>query len=147
MGYIDKTYYDGTYMGLPITDQDMFDRLEARASDIIDQLIRYALQGVDLTTLHQLIQDNVKKAVASQVEYMFSNGGELVSHGGDGMNTVKIGNFNYTEGNSDNNLTREQKRISPAVLEFLRPTGLMNRAVNVRGSTNADFFTNSLYNL
>jgi hypothetical protein len=126
MPYIDKTYYDETYKGMPITDPDLFDRLATRASDMIDQLTQYVLKGVEFTQFAQLIQDNVKKATAAQIEYMASLGGELAIHGG-GPSSVNIGNFSYQAGSAG------QQEVSPAVIKYLIPTGLLYKGVEVHG--------------
>jgi hypothetical protein len=133
MAYIDKQYYDNEYKGVPISDEDTFSRLAERASDIIDQMTGYLLHGQEFTQFAQFIQTQVKKAVAAQIEYMASFGGELASHGGGGFSSVNIGNFSYSEGEGTKNLSRNEQRTSPAVIEYLRPTGLLYRGVNVHG--------------
>lgn len=133
MAYIDKAFYDDVYKGTPIDEQVVFDRLSERASDIIDQITGYTLQGVEFTQLAQFIQEQVKKATAAQIEYMASLGGELVSHGSGGFSSVNIGNFSYSESEGTKNLSRNEQRTSPAVIEYLRPTGLLYKGVDVGG--------------
>ncbi|MBM7585845.1 hypothetical protein JOC86_002387 [Bacillus pakistanensis] len=134
MPYIDKTYYDETYGGVPIADVDAFSRLSKKASDIIDQITNYSLTGVEFTQLAQFLQDQVKKATSAQVEYMVSMGGDTATHGG-GYASVGVGNFSYSEGDSTSKLNREQQRTSPAVIEYLKPTGLLYRGVNTHDSS------------
>jgi hypothetical protein len=133
MGYIDYTYYNSEYLGTHI-EIDQFNVLVKRASDLIDMITSYSLTGADLTTQHQLIQNNVKKATSAQVEYMAMQGGELSIHGG-APAAVSIGNFTYSEGGNrgQGNLTREQQMISPAVIAYLKPTGLLYRGVSTYG--------------
>lgn len=126
MAYIDYKYYLSEYMGTEIT-LDQFMVLSERASDLIDMLTSYSLSGVDLTQQHQLIQTNLKKSVAAQIEYMASQGGELTMHGGS-PSSVKIGNFSYQEGTE-----KDKQIVSPAVINYLRPTGLLYRGVNLNG--------------
>lgn len=38
MSYIDKDFYDNVYKGAPIADDNEFNRLAERASDMIDQI-------------------------------------------------------------------------------------------------------------
>lgn len=125
MPYIDKVYYDNEFKGTPITDQITFDRLSSRASDLVDMVTNYVLHGVAFENFAQFTQDNVKKATAAQVEYMASMGGELTVHGGS-PSSVSIGNFDYQESGEG------QQVISPIVINYLRPTGLLYRGVSVR---------------
>jgi hypothetical protein len=133
MAYIDYTYYTETFKGEPIT-KEQFERLVERASDLVDQMTTYGLQGVDLTQAAPIIQNNVKKATAAQVEYMASQGGGMSIHGG-APASVSIGNFTYSEGGNrgQGNLTREQQMVSPAVIAYLKPTGLLYRGVSTYG--------------
>ncbi|MBU8773189.1 hypothetical protein [Cytobacillus oceanisediminis] len=131
MPYIDKAFYTDVYMGTPI-DEGAFPRLLERACDTIDHLTNYALVGLDLDTMHQVIQLNVKKAVAAQLEYL-SLSGEGAVHGESTANNISIGNFSYSEGQKQSGLSREQRMISPATVSFLRATGFLNRGVSVRG--------------
>ncbi|MFC0271124.1 hypothetical protein ACFFIX_06620 [Metabacillus herbersteinensis] len=124
MPYIDYTYYTNTFKGTSLT-QEQFDRLVVRASDLVDMITSYVLHGVEFTQLAQLIQDNVKKATAAQIEYMDSLGGELTIHGGS-PSSVSIGNFNYQDSGEG------QQVISPIVINYLRPTGLLYKGVSVR---------------
>lgn len=120
MPYIDKAYYENEYKGLPIIDQALFDRLTVRASDLIDQLSSYQIQDFNALTSFQQIQ--VRKAAAAQVEYMANQGGELSIHGGS-PSSVNIGNFSYQA-------EKEQPIVSPAVIGYLWPTGLLYRGVS-----------------
>jgi hypothetical protein len=124
MPYIDYTYYNGTFKGTSIT-QEQFDRLVVRASDLIDMITNYVLHGVEFERFAQLIQDNVKKATAAQVEYMVMQGGETSLHGGS-PSSVSIGNFNYQDSGEG------QQVVSPIVISYLRSIGLLYRGVSVR---------------
>ncbi|WP_404358495.1 hypothetical protein LG291_07935 [Cytobacillus firmus] len=123
MPYIDQAFYNDVYNGIPM-DAETFTMLENRASDIIDVLTNYRLAGVDLSQEPELIQTNVKKAVAAQVEYMYSEGGELSVHGGS-PSSVSIGGFSYTEGSG-------AKIVSEMTRSYLWPTGLLYMGVGVR---------------
>lgn len=39
MAYIDADYYTNIYQGIPVEDPDMLNRMIARASDVVDQLL------------------------------------------------------------------------------------------------------------
>jgi hypothetical protein len=126
MPYVDYAFYTQTFKGTSIT-QEQFDSLAERASDVIDMVTSYILHGVEFTRFAQLIQTNVKKAVAAQIEYMNMQGGELSVHGGS-PSSVNIGNFSYQEGAGN-----EQQIVSPMVIQYLRPTGLLYKGVSVHG--------------
>ncbi|MFD5849699.1 hypothetical protein ACFWGC_05840 [Cytobacillus pseudoceanisediminis] len=123
MPYIDQAFYNDVYKGIPM-DAESFNKLVSRASDLIDMVTNYKLLGIDLSKEPTLIQTNVKKAVAAQVEYMFSDGGELSIHGGS-PSSVSIGGFSYTEGSG-------VKIVSEMARSYLRPTGLLYMGVGVR---------------
>ena len=127
MGYIDHAFYDAEYKGIKINDQEKFERLNEKASDIIDILTNFVLTRMDFERFAQFIQTNVKKAVAAQIEYMASREGELSVHGDDSLSSVNIGNFSYTEAEGSS------KVISPMVYEYLKPTGLLYRGVATHG--------------
>lgn len=120
MVYIDYTYYTNTYKGVPI-DADTFSRLLERASELIDQVTNYSIQ--DFAALTPFAQEQVKKATAAQVEYLYY-AGETSVHG-DVFGNVKLGGFTYSGG------TQSTSAISPAVINYLRPTGLLYRGVTV----------------
>ncbi|MBX9972134.1 MULTISPECIES: hypothetical protein [Cytobacillus] len=123
MPYIDQAFYNDVYKGIPM-DAETFTMLEARASDVVDVLTNYRLAGEDLSHKPELIRTNVKKAVAAQIEYMYSEGGELSVHGGS-PSSVSIGGFSYTEGSG-------VKVVSEMARSYLRPTGLLYMGVEVR---------------
>lgn len=124
MPYIDRDYYEGVYKASSIS-YDVFDTLVERASDTIDMVTSYKLHGVDLESEAPLIRDNVKKATAAQIEYMVSQGGEHSIHGV-APSSVNIGNFSYQEGAG-------KGIVSPAVIAYLKPTGLLYSGLNVYG--------------
>ncbi|MBT2688263.1 hypothetical protein J7I93_08725 [Bacillus sp. ISL-47] len=123
MPYIDQAFYNDVYKGTPM-DAETFTKLEIRASDLIDRVTNYQLMGVDLSQQPSLIQTNVKKAVAAQIEYMYLEGGELSVHGGS-PSSVSIGGFSYTEGSG-------VKIVSEMARNYLTPTGLLYMGVGVR---------------
>lgn len=121
MAYIDYTFYTDVYKGVQL-DADTFSRLAERAGDVIDQVTNYQIG--DITQYPEWIQSLIKKAVAAQVEYLYY-AGETAIHG-DAFGNVKLGDFTYSSSGS-------QQTISPAVINYLRPTGLLYRGVTVHG--------------
>ncbi|MGN7176217.1 hypothetical protein BK139_03470 [Paenibacillus sp. FSL R5-0490] len=123
MPYIDQAFYNDVYKGTPM-DAETFTMLEERASDVVDMITNYRLVRVDLSHKPELIRNNVKKAVAAQIEFMYSEGGELSVHGGS-PSSVSVGGFIYTKGSG-------VKVVSEMARSFLRPTGLLYMGVEVR---------------
>lgn len=132
MPYIDKQYYDDDYKGSSV-DEETFLRLAERASEIVDEITDYKLKiGVSFDKLNAFFKEQVKKATAAQVEYMLLQG-EGVEHGESDVSSVTIGKFNYSEGQNPTRLTRAQLRSSPAVIGYLKPTGLLYSGIDVNG--------------
>jgi hypothetical protein len=125
MPYIDYAYYTDDFKGASVT-QEEFDRLVRRASDKVDSLTSYVLHRVNFMQLDQLIQENVKKATAAQLEYLVTLGGELAVHG-DAPSSISISNFSY----STKSEGKGTQSVSPVVFDYLRPTGLLYKGVGV----------------
>lgn|SRR5690606_24159599 len=135
MAYIDKAYYDDEFKGVPIEDEDTFSRYVERASDLIDQMTNYVLWG-KFDNFPPFIQEMVKKATAAQVEYYLMHGGpEEVDSGTNDAGEVRIGNFSYGSrggsGRGEERTNRQENRVSPSVLGYLAPTGLLYRGLDV----------------
>lgn len=124
MAYIDLDYYQNEFKGTS-TDAETFATLSERATDLIDMITGFKLIGADLTSFNEHFQSYVKKAVASQVEYMISQGGETSIHG-NSLASASLGGFSYSE-NGEN----QKGIISPMVINYLRPTGLLYRGIKL----------------
>lgn len=131
MPYIDKEYYDNDYKGIPI-EPDTFNRLVRRASDSINFVTNHKLRFIQLDELAPFIQEQVKKATAAQVEYLITNG-ESAAMGAGQLGQVSAGNFSYGDKAGKDTLSRREQMISTAVLEHLKPTGLLYQGVGVIG--------------
>lgn len=130
MPYIDKDYYENNYEGIPVNG-DAFKRLTKRASEIIDFLTNHALKDPTLDLMGiPIIEEQVKKATAAQVEYLHTQG-ESKAMGAGSLGQVSAGNFSYGERVGDDTLSRQQQMTSSAVLEHLKPTGLLYQGVGV----------------
>ena len=68
---VDESYYRNVYKGAEVYDD--LPTLLDRASDIVRQHTLYRLEDVD--GLPFFMQENVKKAVCSQAEFIDQNGG------------------------------------------------------------------------
>ncbi|NIA59434.1 hypothetical protein G5716_13995 [Bacillus pacificus] len=131
MAYIDADYYTNIYKGTPVEDPDMLNRMIARASDVVDQIINYKLSGVDFDKLAPFIKEQVMKATAAQTEY-------IALYGETSANTMidtpvmQVGKFRYglLRGGKSEGAGRDA-RISQGTIAFLRPTGLLYSGVPV----------------
>lgn len=123
MAYIDQTYYETEYKGSAIPAESFFSLAE-RASDQIDTLTSYALKtSAPFEKLHPFLQGQVKKATAAQTEFLFLQGGETAVHGGF-ASSGSLGSFSYSESPGS-----EKQTVSPAVISYLAPTGLLYRGI------------------
>lgn len=132
MPYITKEYYENEYKGTPVQDKEAFDRLAARATDIVDMLTNFNLLGTELSKWPELIQGQIKKATAAQVEYLLTYG-ESNALGAGEYGQVSAGNFSYGDKAGKEALSREEQMTSAAVLNHLSPTGLLYTGVDVYG--------------
>ncbi|HDR8199930.1 TPA: hypothetical protein QC291_001571 [Bacillus cereus] len=131
MAYIDADYYTNIYKGMPVEDPDMLNRMIARASDVIDQIINYKLSGVDFDKLAPFIKEQIMKATAAQTEY-------IALYGETSANTMidtpvmQVGKFRYgllRGGKSEG--PGKDARIAQGTIAFLRPTGLLNSSIDI----------------
>ncbi|WP_077735636.1 hypothetical protein [Bacillus sonorensis] len=140
MAYITPDYYNNTYKGTAAPSTADLERYIERASDVIDQVTGFKLYGGKFEELPEgFIKEMVMKATAAQVEFYVLKGGDAEVNAGEdnGMNSVSIGAFSYSNGSSGGDsggsFGRDADRISPSALSFLTPTGLLYRGVFVRG--------------
>jgi hypothetical protein len=127
MGYITPDYYKNEYMGQDAGDQ--IDKYIERASDAIDIATNYVLKGVQFEQLAHFLQDQVKKAVAAQVEYYVVMGGDAeVNAGQSNVGNVQIGSFSY---GSRQSAAQKDSFLSPNALNYLSATGLLYSGIGV----------------
>ncbi|EJQ55098.1 MULTISPECIES: hypothetical protein [Bacillus cereus group] len=133
MLYIDVDYYNNEYKGTSVSDTSLLERLIARASDQIDHIINYKLEGVDFDKLAPFIMKQVKKATAAQVEFLAINGetSATVSEGGGGFSVGSYSENGVSAG--DDSSANFYTQYAIAVPKFLRPTGLLYAGVCVHG--------------
>lgn len=133
MPYIDVDYYNNDYEGTPVADETLLKRMIKRASEQIDSIIGYKLQGVDFTKVAPFIRDQVKKATAAQVEFLAINGitSATVSEGGGGFSVGSYSENGMSAGANEAPSHHDLYAIS--VTEYLKPTGLLYAGIDVRG--------------
>jgi len=129
MPYIDADYYKNEFEGVEI-DETEIDRYIKRASDVIDQVTGYKIKDFD--NLPEFIQEQVKKATASQVEFFALQGGPEVATSNDDVQSATIGSFSYTKGQSGGSSGGGQaNKVSSSVIDYLKPTGLLYTGIGV----------------
>ncbi|MBM6648989.1 hypothetical protein [Bacillus sp. RIT 809] len=133
MPYIDVDYYNNDYEGTPVADITLLKRMIKRASEQIDSIIGYKLQGVDFDKVAPFIRDQVKKATAAQVEFLAINGitSATVSEGGGGFSVGAYSENGMSAGAAD--APSHYDRYAITVVDYLRPTGLLYSGVCVHG--------------
>lgn len=117
----DAAYYTDVYKGTEVYD-DLGVLLD-RASDIVRQHTIYRLD--DISMLPSFMQDNIKRAVCAQVEYINANGG-LDWLNSNGVVSFSIGKFSMSSGSSGGGASSQQT-VSPAMLAYLEAVGLLYR--------------------
>jgi hypothetical protein len=133
MPYIDVDYYNKEYKGTLVSDAALLERLITRASDQIDHIINYKLEGVDFDKLAPFIKKQVQKATAAQVEFLAINGetSATVSEGGGGLSVGAYSESGTSAG--DNGTSNFYAQYAISVTKFLRPTNLLYTGVCVHG--------------
>ncbi|PGA79591.1 hypothetical protein COL94_28665 [Bacillus wiedmannii] len=133
MAYIDADYYNNDYEGTPVSDVALLNRMIKRASEQIDSIIGYKLQGVDFDKVSPFICDQVKKATAAQVEFLAINGvtSATVSEGGGGFSIGAYSENGMSAGAAD--APSHYDRYAITVVDYLRPTGLLYAGLCVHG--------------
>ena len=125
MAVVDYEYYTSTYIGDPAVTEAAFPRLEARAEDAVNALIRFRAVPAQWEKQYQ-------KAICAQVEYYAIYGIEAAS-AGLMENSFTVGKVSVTGGGASAR-SGGASIISPQAVAYLEQTGLLNPAVPVAGS-------------
>lgn len=113
MEYVDKTYYDETYKGESIAN-DEFPKFNKRSQDIIDSLTNYKILQIGFDNLKTNVQELIKKAVCAQIEYFKVEGIESnISGVSSSSQSVSISGFSYSS--SQPSSSRQTNRVSPSM--------------------------------
>lgn len=123
---VDENYYTDIYKGAEV-DDDLSVLLD-RASDIVRQNIFYNID--DIEKLPGFMQENIKKAVCAQVEFISSNGG-LESLNSNGTSGFSIGKFSMSSGNSVSGNSSGAASPAPLMLSYLEAAGLLYRGEKI----------------
>ena len=125
MAAVTFDFYANTYHGDPAVTEAAFPRLEARAEDAVNALIRFRAVPAQWETLY-------KKAICAQVEYYAIYGIEAAS-AGLMENSFTVGKVTVT-GRGASARSGGASMISPQAVAYLEQTGLLNPAVSVAGN-------------
>ena len=123
MSYVDYKYYIEIFGGEFVSEDD-FPSLLSRASEIVEEMCMYRIQAENMDKYGTFIQEQVKKAVCAQIEYLDANGGSEMDNGGE-FQSAGLGKFNYTKASSSE--TSAQSVRAPRAMRLLAPTGLLYR--------------------
>lgn len=126
MAAVDYEYYTSTYIGDPSVTEADFPRMEARAEDIINQLIRYQ-------TVPDMWQTAYQNAICAQIDYYAIYGIDLAA-GGIASAGFTVGKVSVSgpSGNASG-MTGAASMVAPAARAYLEQTGLLNPSVPAAG--------------
>ncbi|SIR18989.1 hypothetical protein, partial [Streptococcus equi] len=122
-------FYNKGYCGSQL-NEEKFGELSKRAERKILALI--GLKKEQVKNLPLDILEAVKMAVCAQIEYLNAIGVESAI-GVTSVTQAKVGNFSYTDGKKATvSASVGSVGVSPDVLDYLLPSGLLYKGVNTR---------------
>lgn len=130
MALVTLEYYQGTFLGEPIT-ADVFPRYELRAEELILSLIR--MNEAKALTLTGDTLTAVKKAICAQIEYFQEYGIGISVYGKEAGGGFTVGKVSVNNGSASGAASGARSMIAPAVYVYLEQTGLLNPAVPTAG--------------
>lgn len=125
MAAVTFDFFANTYCGDPAVTEAAFPRLEARAEDAVNALIRFRAVPPQLEVLYQ-------KAICAQIDYYAIYGIESAS-AGLMENSFTVGKVSVTGGGAAAR-SGGASMIAPQAVAYLEQTGLLNPAVPVAGA-------------
>ncbi|HFI0165643.1 TPA: hypothetical protein ACGO38_001150 [Streptococcus suis] len=122
-------FYNDEYCGTQL-DEEKFIELSKRSERKILALISLKKEQVD--NLPDNLLEAVKMAICAQIEYLNAIGVESAM-GVTSVTQAKVGNFSYTDGKKATaSADIGSAGVSPDVLDYLLPTGLLYKGVDTR---------------
>lgn len=125
MAAVSYEFFKAVYVGDPSVTETDFPRLEARAEDAVNALIRFRAVPAQWEKQYQ-------KAICAQVEYYAIYGIEAAS-AGLMENSFTVGKVSVTGGGASAR-SGGASMIAPQAVAYLEQTGLLNPAVPVAGN-------------
>lgn len=131
MAIVTETYYKNTFLGEPIASSD-FPRAEMRAERIIAQITHGRATAETFDALPAFLQNAVKDAICSQIEY-YALYGVDISISGKTSDGWTVGKVRVDGGGSGKAKTGAATMACPAAIAALEQTGLLNPQVPTLG--------------
>ena len=125
MAAVSYEFFKATYVGDPSVTETDFPRLEARAEDAVNALIRFRAVPAQWEKQYQ-------KAICAQIDYYAIYGIEAAS-AGLMENSFTVGKVSVTGGGASVR-SGGASMISPQAVAYLEQTGLLNPTVPVSGT-------------
>ena len=125
MAAVSYEFFKATYVGDPAVTETDFPRLEARAEDAVNALIRFRAVPAQWEKQYQ-------KAICAQIDYYSVYGIEAAS-AGLMENSFTVGKVSVT-GSGASARSGSASMISPQAVAYLEQAGLLNPAVPVAGN-------------
>ena len=125
MAAVSYEFFKATYVGDPAVTETDFPRLEARAEDAVNALIRFRAVPAQWEKQYQ-------KAICAQIDYYAIYGIEAAS-AGLMESSFTVGKVSVTGGGASAR-SGGASMISPQAVAYLEQTGLMSPAVPVAGA-------------
>ena len=125
MAAVSYEFFKATYVGDPSVTETDFPRLEARAEDAVNALIRFRAVPAQWEKQYQ-------KAICAQIDYFAIYGIEAAS-AGLMENSFTVGKVSVTGGGAAAR-SGGASMIAPQAVAYLEQTGLLNPAVPVAGA-------------
>ena len=125
MAAVTFEFFANTYHGDPAVTEAAFPRLEARAEDAVNALIRFRAVPAQWEKQYQ-------KAICAQIDYYAIYGIEAAS-AGMMENSFTVGKVSVTGGGASAR-SGGASMIAPQAVAYLEQTGLLNSAVPVAGA-------------
>ena|SRR5690606_19477533 len=122
MAYL--TYQEYIDFGFTEIDEEEFNRLLPKASDVIDGITRSFYRFNDMEKDVAWRRELFKKAVAAQIEYFYEMGAAN-THGLNEPDSVTIGRTSISKGYRDAQNRHQNGLISNDALFYLKNTGLL----------------------
>ena len=125
MAAVSYEFFKAVYVGDPSVTEADFPRLEARAEDAVNALIRFRAVPAQWEKQYQ-------KAICAQIDYYAVYGIEAAS-AGLMENSFTVGKVSVTGGDAAAR-SGGASMIAPQAVAYLEQTGLLNPAVPVAGA-------------
>ena len=122
MAAVSYEFFKATYVGDPSVTETDFPRLEARAEDAVNALIRFRAVPAQFEALYQ-------KAICAQIDYYAIYGIEAAS-AGLMENSFTVGKVSVAGGGAAAR-SGGASMIAPQAVAYLEQTGLLNPTVPV----------------